>query len=85
MDLKFVPPINQIYKVKSPNWPELHFEWHELSKKVYWVKLSDPEPRTANLLAFNIPDHGSAVNAVAIWLRGYSEGMKSPPIIGTKE
>jgi hypothetical protein len=70
-------PEGSVYHLHTPNYPDLCFEWHSGSQKVYVIRLlrdrhQNPCPRQkGELVAFNILDHGSAHNAVLTWLRGY--------------
>lgn len=59
-----------IIHIKSPNLPEFRFEYHPETKKVYSIELAIT-PLTGEILAFDVPDHGTAINCVNIWIRGY--------------
>ena len=84
MDIKWIPPLNGIYKIKQPLFPQYHFEWHSQTGKVYVINLSKTIKRNgedaheANVLAEHCTDHGTAFNFVQTWLRGYREGLSTP-------
>jgi hypothetical protein len=69
--------VGSIYHLSTPNYPDFHFEWHSGRGRVYIIRLlrdrhGSPEPnQLGELIAFDINDHGSAHNAILIWLRGY--------------
>jgi hypothetical protein len=66
-----------ILHIKTKSYPDFVFEWHPATRKVYVLRLlrdasGKPEPgQRGELVAFEVPDHGAAQNAVLIWLRGY--------------
>ena len=62
----------QIVHIKSPNWPEFRFEWHETAKNVFLIRSS--APTHGEMIAMNIETEGGAHNAVLVWLRGYRAG-----------
>lgn len=68
-----------ILHIKVPSMPDFRFEWHPDSKMVYSIRLSH-QPLVGEILAFNIADHGSAINAVNIWLRGHHAGRSDVPV-----
>jgi hypothetical protein len=72
--------MEKIFYIKSPLHPEFQFEWHPGKKTVYSVRLSQ-KPAVGEVLAQNIPDHGSAINAVNIWSRGYRSAQSDKPLI----
>jgi hypothetical protein len=73
-------PMPAVLHIKQPNFPHLRFEYHPETKRVYLIRLT-VQPLIGDLIAQNVPDHGSAINTVNVWLRGYREGLglKSPP------
>lgn len=70
-----------IYVVKNPRHPQFRFEWHEQAKRVYLVRL-EVLPHMGDPIAFDIADHGAAINAVMIWCRGYNAAKAETAILG---
>jgi hypothetical protein len=64
------PKPGQILRLHQPNHPDLHFEWHPETEKVYVIRLKIL-PHRGEIVAFGVQDHGAAHNAVLTWLRGY--------------
>lgn len=71
----------KILHFKPPQFPELRFEWHPVSKQVYLIR-TGVLPEVGEIMAYEIENHGAAQNAVLIWLRGYQEGRT--PVLGTR-
>jgi hypothetical protein len=70
-------PVGPILHFNPPRNPEVRFEWHSGTKRVYVIRVpADPAVTTvhADPIAYEIVDHGAAQNAVLIWMRGYNEG-----------
>jgi hypothetical protein len=72
---------SRIYHIASPTMPELRFEWHEGVQRVYVIRLA-VTPLVGEPFAFDIKDHGAAINATLIWTRGYRAAQMWAP---TKE
>lgn len=73
-------------KIKQPNFPQFHFEWHPGTRKVYLARLGtvDAEGKfvpavnrrvIAEILAEHAETHAHAYNFVQTFLRGYREGQ----------
>lgn len=68
-----MPTAPSVFKIRAPLLPQFCFEWHVVSKTVYLIRLG-ATPLQGDPIATNVPDHGSAINTVAVWTRGYREG-----------
>ena len=68
------PATGEIMQIKATTFPDLRFEWHPESKRVYVIRLGTT-PEFAEPFAFEIENSGTAHNAVLIWLRGYRAGQ----------
>lgn len=70
-------PDDAILHIKTKNYPDFLFEWHPRKQNVYICRILRDDHRnqlprqSAEVIAFNIENHGQAQNAVLIWLRGY--------------
>jgi hypothetical protein len=51
----------QVFWIRQPEYPELRFEWHPVTKKVYM----------GELICAGVDNRGFAENIVLVWLRGY--------------
>lgn len=51
-----------------------HFEWHTKTRNFYMIRHLPDGRAVGEIVAFNIETHGDALNAAAIWVRGYNEG-----------
>lgn len=70
------PHPGNILHIRSP-LTGCRFEWHRLSKKVYIIRL-DPlrGVEIGDPIAENIEDHGAAIMAVLIFVRGFKEAQR---------
>lgn len=76
--------MNQILHIKAPSLPEFIFEWHPQTRKVYSIR-QGTVPTVGEVLALEVLDHGSAINAVNIWIRGYQAARSSVPLLHLAE
>ena len=67
------PKPGQILNISSP-LTHCRFEWHPLSARVYILR-TGTIPIIGDPIATDIIDHGSAINAVLIFCRGYREAQ----------
>jgi hypothetical protein len=70
----------EILHLKMAGGP-YRFEWHTRKRRVYLIRVSGGQ-EIGEIVAMDIQDHGAAINAVYIWLRGYNEG-RNPDIVKT--
>ncbi len=75
-----LPPPQKIYHF-NPSIDGLRFEWHSEGKKLYLVTF-DGKDNIGTLIGENIEDHGSAINGVHMWLRGYKWAKQEDMING---
>lgn len=68
-----VPHGNRIAYIRAAEFPRFRFEWHPAARKVYLVSTATPpgQPLIGEAIAFDIENHGQAINAVNVYLRGY--------------
>jgi hypothetical protein len=69
-----------IYHLRQQNLPGYRFEYHPGVKKVYVIRVG-VTPEVGEAFAFDVPDHGSAWNAVLYWCRGYREHERSTTLL----
>lgn len=62
-----------IFHLRNPKLPQYRFEWHPKKRIVYLIRLG-AKPEIGEAMALDIVTHGDAINAVAIWGRGFAEG-----------
>ncbi len=67
-----MPNFEGIAHVNNPNLPQFRFEYDTAAETVYVFRLRGEE-EGRDTVAFNVPDIGTAINAVMIWSRGYNE------------
>lgn len=75
-----------VYKIRRPEYPQFHFEWHPQTRKVWIARLGRvddqgrffPLPSGSTIypavLAEHANTHGEAYNFVQTYLRGFKEG-----------
>ncbi len=68
-----------VYHIKQPLFPQWRFEWHPGTRKVYLIRLG-VVPLVGEIIAEHAETHGSAINFVQSFLRGYREGL-TPNIV----
>lgn len=68
-----LPPEPPVLSIRAPTLPQYRFEWHRLSRTLYLVR-SDGR---GEVIAREVTDHGAAINAVALWTRGWREGQRA--------
>jgi len=61
-----------VYHIKIPSLPAVVFEWHPLSKQVFFVRVGTKE---GHPVADGINSKQEASLAVLYWARGYLEGV----------
>jgi hypothetical protein len=71
----------RVLHIQAPALPEFRFEWHPQAQRVYIIRLA-VTPLVGEPFAFDIKDHGAAINATLIWTRGYRAAQMWAP---TKE
>ena len=74
-------PAGMVAHIKQPSFPQFRFEWHPEAKKVFIIRLGRT-PLIGDPIAMDIENHGAAVNAVLIYLRGYKERAAEMAITG---
>jgi hypothetical protein len=62
-----------IYHINIPSLPQLAFEWHPISRRVFFIRKCDPKKGVP--LADGIATKDEANHAVLYWARGYLEGL----------
>lgn len=70
-----------IKHIRSAKFPQLRFEYHPETKRVYFIRVG-VAPEVGEVVAENVDSEGAAQVAVLVWLRGYREG--STPTIGAR-
>jgi hypothetical protein len=74
-------PLETILKLSQPLVPQFRFEWHPRTKRVYTIRVG-ATPEVGELIAFDVENHGQAINAVNIWCRGYRTAVAGRPVPG---
>jgi hypothetical protein len=70
-----------IYHLKKKEYPQFHFEWHALDKKVYVIDLTKT-PKVVTLFATDVGAAELAHLVVQVWLRGFKFGTN---LVSTQE
>ncbi len=65
--------------IKSGLLPDFRFEWHPDTKRVYLIRLAHV-PHVGEILAFDVENHGAAINSVNVWARGYRCARSEMPL-----
>ena len=76
--------LGPIKHISQPNAPEVRFEWHLKSKKVFVIR-HWRVPIVAECIAEGVSTDGQSQMSVILWLRGYlahKAWAKHPDIIG---
>ncbi len=78
--------LGAVKHVSVPQFPNLRFEYHPDSKKVFVVTskartLGDLSPDQGGSIADNVSDDGQAQSAVQTYLRGYRAGLVAGEVI----
>ena len=79
-----VQELGQIFHLTQPNAPELRFEWHPKSHKLFVIR-HWRVPIVAESIHDDIRNNAQAQMTVIVWLRGYlahKAWAKDPDIIG---
>jgi hypothetical protein len=61
----------QVFWIRQPEYPELRFEWHPVTKKVYVGRTTPGGKVMGELICAGVDNRGFAENIVLVWLRGY--------------
>jgi hypothetical protein len=67
----------RIAHFRLPLIPNVRFEWHPKSKRLYLIRLGQ-ELEIGEPIAYDVHDHGLAWNYVLVWSRGYREAQNPP-------
>ena len=76
--------LGPIFHLNQPNAPEVRFEWHSKSEKIFVIR-HWRVPIIAENIAEDVTSDGQAQMTVILWLRGYlshKAWAKDPDIIG---
>jgi|CXWL01.1.fsa_nt_gi hypothetical protein len=68
-------PEGRVYHMRMPQVAQYRFEWHENSKKVYFVRIGQT-PEIAEIVVEPANTAHEAKTAVMLWCRGYLEAMQ---------
>lgn len=73
----------KVINIRQGHRPEFRFEWHPETKVVYVVRLAlfGESAELADPIAYDVENHGAAVNATLIWSRGYKYRAEEPSLV----
>ncbi len=77
-------PTGTILHFTQARIPEVRFEWHPHTERVYAIQTRVPMPQ-ADPIAFDVKNHGTAWNAVLVWCRGYMAHKINWALLGASQ